>query len=339
MLIAGTVRLLIVKTSSMGDVVHALPVLGDLRRRCPEAEIDWLVEPSFAAIPSLHPAISQVHRLPWRKWRKQLWKPSIWRAMGELRRTLRECRYTAVIDLQGLYKSALWACQAEAPVVGYNAASAREPGATRLYQHTHAVPRDLQAVDRCRHLVAAHFAWNVPSLGPADFGLHSVASGPAHASVPSQPYAVLVPNASRHEKLWPNEHWQAVGRTLLSQGLKPVVLWGSPAEQAMAQAIAQGCEGEVPPYLKVDEAAGLLARARLVVGLDTGFSHLAAALGRPVVGIYCDHEPGLAGLTGSGPVRCLGGKGQRPSLQEVLQALKEVQADQSAEWESGPSSD
>jgi heptosyltransferase-1 len=100
-------------------------------------------------------------------------------------------------------------------------------------------------------------------------------------------------------------------------GWKPLVLWGRPEEQTLAERIAASCDGDVPPFLKVGEMAAVLARAQHVVGLDTGFTHLAAALGRPTLGIYCDHEPGLAGITGSGPVASIGGKGQVPSRNEV----------------------
>lgn len=322
-------RLLIVKTSSMGDVVHALPMATDLQRWLPQVRIDWLVEPAFAALPQLHPAVQQVHRLPWRKWRRALGQRATWSAMAELSQALRQARYDAVIDAQGLLKSALWARRAGAPVVGYDRHSIREPMASLLYAQRYAVDRGLHAVERCRRLAAALAraqGADAPGpqtpLAPPDFGLSAL---PAYEH-PSRPphYAVLIPNASRPEKHWPQPHWQAVGRHLQAQGLSPVVLWGSPAEAEMAQAIAAGCGGWVPPFLTVEEAARLLAGAAVVVGLDTGFAHVAAAVGRPVVGIYCDHEPGLTGITGPAPGASLGGKGQQPALADVMQALNTV---------------
>ena len=137
-------------------------------------------------------------------------------------------------------------------------------------------------------------------------------------------YAVLTPNASRPEKLWPEARWVSVGRRLQDRGWRPVVLWGSNAEQTLAERIAAGCDGEVPPFLRVHEMAAVLAGAQTIVGLDTGFTHLGAALGRPTIGSYCDHEPGLAGVTGAGPVFNVGGKGQVPKLAEV-QALLDRQ--------------
>lgn len=311
-------RLLIVKTSSMGDVVHATPVVNDILRHHPDAEIDWLVEAPFAAIPQMHPGVQRVLPMAWRKWRKELFSASTWRAMGQLRGDLKHGRYDGVLDLQGLVKSVLWARQAGAPVLGYDHDSIREPFAARFYKHTAAVPRELQAVDRCRLLAAAHLGYTVPP-GPPDFGLRA----PATSWQPrSSNYAVLIPNASRREKLWPERHWVSVGRRLLDVGMMPLVLWGRDSEQSQAESIAAGCEGDVPPFLRVGEMAAVLAGAQQVVGLDTGFTHMAAALGRPTLGIYCDHEPGLAGITGPGRVASIGGKGQVPGRAEVLALLE-----------------
>jgi len=314
-------RLLIVKTSSMGDVVHATAVVHDIHQALPGTEIDWLVEPVFADIVRMHPGVRQVLLLPWRKWRKHLLERQTWAAMAQLRQRLRAARYDLVLDLQGLLKSACWARQARAPVAGYDRQSIREPLAALLYARGAAVRRDAQAVWRCRQLVASHLGYALPSTSPV-FELQP--SGPAWQPAPAgpaaeaPPYAVLIPNASRASKHWPVDRWQAVGTVFRNQGRVPVVLWGSASEQLLAQDIAAGCGGQVPPFLKVGEMATLLSAAEQVVGLDTGFTHLAAALGRPTVGIYCDHEPGLAGLSGAGPLASIGGKGQLPELAAVL---------------------
>jgi heptosyltransferase-1 len=314
----GVKRLLIVKTSSMGDVVHALPVVADVLARHPDVQIDWLVEAPFAAIPQLHPGVKRVLPMAWRKWRGQLFKRSTWTAMGALRAELRRETYDAVLDLQGLLKSALWARQAKAPVLGYDRASLREPLAAWAYAFTAAVPRELHAVERCRRLAAAHLGYSLDAGPGPDFGIRPPPPGWA----PRGPYAVLIPNASRPEKLWPERHWVAVGTRLRERGWTPVVLWGRDSEQTLAENIAASCEGDVPPFLKVGEMASVVARAQTVVGLDTGFTHLAAAFGRPTLGIYCDHEPGLAGITGPGRVASIGGKGKVPSRAEVLALLE-----------------
>lgn len=310
-------RVLVVKTSSMGDVVHALPAVSDLLAARPGTEVDWLVEAPFAAIPRLHPGVRRVLPLSWRKWRKSLWSRQTREAMSALRSALRSERYDMVLDLQGLLKSVLWGLQARGPLLGYDRSSIREPLAALFYRRTASVPRTLQAVERNRRLVAAHLGYAMPAT-PPDFGIRV----PAGSWLPPQPCAALIPCASRIEKLWPEAHWIALGQRLLGAGLAPIVVWGSADERARAERIAAACGGAVPPYLNVADMAAVLGAARQVVGLDTGFSHLAAAFGQPTIGIYCDHEPGLAGITGPGAVASLGGKGQVPSLDAVLAQLE-----------------
>jgi heptosyltransferase-1 len=304
-------------------VVHALPAVSDMRSALPGIEIDWLVEAPFAAIPRLHPGVRRVLPLAWRKWRKRLWAADTRAAIAVLRSELKRERYDLVLDLQGLLKSALWGLQANGPLAGYDRSSIREPLAARLYARRAAVARDLQAVERNRRLAAAHLGYAMPDT-PPQFGIRAPAGG-WHVNAPS---GALIPCASRAEKLWPEAHWIALGRRLVAAGLIPVVVWGSDEERLRAERIAAGCAGALPPFLSVADMAAVLGSARVVIGLDTGFSHLAAALGRPTVGIYCDHEPGLAGITGPGPVVSLGGKAQVPSLEAVMGALETLLAAQ-----------
>lgn len=313
-------RILIVKTSSMGDVVHALPAISDLAAALPNVQIDWLVEKGFAAMPQQHRAVNRVITLQWRKWRKSLRSPDTRAALRQWRAEMAQTPYDLVIDLQGLLKSAAFACFASGPRAGYDRHSIREPLAALLYARTAHVRKDLHAIDRCRQLMAQLMGYGLPST-PPDFGLR--ANPQAWVPGPGA-FAVLIPCASRPEKAWPEAHWVAMGHMLRARQLQVAVLWGSPAEQALAQSIASAIGGHVPPFLTVAQAADTLAQAAVVVGLDTGMTHLAAAHGRPTVGIYCDHEPGLAGLRGSGPVLSLGGKGRVPTLADVQSALEQV---------------
>jgi len=321
-------RVLIVKTSSMGDVVHALPAISDMARAIPGIQIDWVVEKGFSAMPAQHRAVQRVIPLQWRKWRKSLRSAETRAALAHWRAEMRRERYDLVIDLQGLLKSALFACFANGPRAGYDRHSIREPLASLFYGRTGHVSRELHAVDRCRALAAQLLGYPLPNT-PPDFGLQA----DPHAWTPASdsgeaaaPFAALIPCASRPEKLWPHADWVAVGQALKAKGWQVAIFWGSPEEQQRAQALAADLGGSVPPFLTVAQAADTLAQAQVVIGLDTGMSHLAAAHGRPTVGIYCDHEPGLAGLRGSGPVVSLGGKGQVPSRDAVLDAISQVLA-------------
>ncbi|MCL4744793.1 MAG: lipopolysaccharide heptosyltransferase I [Burkholderiaceae bacterium] len=312
-------RVLLVKTSSMGDVVHALPAASDMVRQIPGLELDWLVEAPFAAIPRMHAGVRRVIPMAWRKWRKRLGTPETWRAIGELRRGLRRERYDLVLDLQGLVKSALWGLQARGPLAGYDRHSAREALAALCYTRRSPVSRELHAIERCRRLAAAQLGYPMPACAP-EFGI----AAPTGQWRPGADHAVLIPCASKAVKMWPEANWIELGRRFARHGWLPVVLWGSEPERQTAQRIAAGCAGVVPPFLSVSDCAAVLGGAAAIVGLDTGFSHLGAALGRPTVGIYCDHEPGLTGITGGARVASIGGKGAPPSLAAV-QALVEDQ--------------
>ncbi|SEL42633.1 heptosyltransferase-1 [Roseateles sp. YR242] len=330
-----SVRVLVVKTTSMGDVVHTLPAVEDLLRVHPDARIDWLVETPFAAIPLLHPGVNRVICQAWRQWRKALGQRATWQALKEARRQVRATPYDLVIDFQGLVKSACWALQARGHRVGFGIGSSREALASVCYHQQVTVPRAMQAVERYRRLMAAALGRSFDASLPARFGL-AVPSECAWQP-PARPYAVLMPCASRVEKLWPLPHWLAVARQLREAGLSLVVLWGNPAEEQLARQLASPSGAEVPPLLDVRACASIIAEACLAVGLDTGFTHLAAAYGLPTVGLYCDHDPHLAGLTGSDPARVysLGGKGRPPDVNDVQVAVALALAQSSSTQRGG----
>ena len=299
--------------------MHTMPAISDIARAHPAATIDWLIEASFAALPLMHPAVRQSIPISWRRWRKSLFAADTRAALSAARAMLRAERYDWVIDLQGLVKSALWATQARGPRAGFAADSAREPLATLFYSQRATVDKNLHAIERSRRLAAAHLGYHLD--GPPRFGL----TAPSGLWGPSQPrYGVLIPGASRPEKLWPEASWITVAKALQARGLTVVWFWGSPAEGERARRLADAAGGEVPPFLTVKDASAVLAGACLCVGLDTGFTHLAAAFGVDTLGIYCDHEPGLVGIIGAGTVVSLGGRGQVPPVDRVLERLNDL---------------
>ena len=309
-------RILLVKTSSLGDVVHNLPIINDLRRHCPDVQIDWLVEEGFAAIPALHPGVSDVIPLAIRRWRKHLLNGATWRQIGDLRRRLRANNYDAVLDTQGLLKSAVFARGAAATRHGYDRNSAREPLAACAYTHTHTVSKALHAVERNRQLAAAAFAY--PLSGPCDYGIQAA---PLLAPwLPTDlPYAVLLTATSRDDKLWPEAHWLALGRQLAEKGLRCILPGGSATERARAERIAAAIGGVAAPALDITTLAQLIAGAHLVVGVDTGLTHLGAALGKPTLAIFCATDPGLTGVYAAQPVVNLGGVDQPPTPTQVME--------------------
>src|SRR5688572_16390550 len=267
--------ILFVKTSSLGDVVHHCPAVSDAARALPGAAIDWVVEAPFAAVAAMHPAVRRVIPVAVRRWRSALWKPSVWSELAQWRRELRAERYDAVVDTQSLVKSALISRAALGRRHGMDRASARESLAASFYDVNHAVPRGLHAVERNRLLTAS--ALQYPKRDALDYGLRI-------PGAEKSGYIVLLTMTSRADKLWPEARWIELGRGLRAPTVLP---WGSAAERARAERIASAIGGTVPPRRNLQEISQLFAAARCVVGMDTGLTHLAAALGAPTVGIYC----------------------------------------------------
>jgi heptosyltransferase-1 len=315
-------NILLIKTSSLGDVVHNLPVVSDIRARFPNARIDWAVEEAYCGIVGMHPGVHRTIPVALRRWRGNPFKGAHWREFGQFRRALAGRRYDCVIDTQGLIKSALLARAASGTRHGYAGASAREPLAAKFYDVTHAVPRDLHAVVRNRRLAALALGYVLPTA--LDYGI--AVAPDADATLP-RPYCVLLHATSRADKLWPEPAWERLAAELARQGCASVLPWGDEAERARSERIARSLpQAVVPPALGIPGIAGLLAGAKAVIGVDTGLTHLAVALGRPVVALYCGTRPGLTGVY-AGPdarVRNLGDAGVVPDLDEVLAALHEV---------------
>jgi heptosyltransferase-1 len=311
-------RILIVKTSSLGDVIHALPVVSDLRREYPDYAIDWCVEESFAAIPRLHPAVDRVIPVAVRRWRSHLLSPATWREIRESRQRLRTKAYDVVLDLQGLLKSALIARQARGPICGYAAEAAREPLAARFYDAVFAIPKVVHAVERNRWLAAA--ALEMPLEMPLDYG---IAAEPLAAPwLPGTPYAVCLTATSRDDKLWPEARWIALGAAFHAAGIAAVLPAGSAVERERAERLAAAIPGAVvAPPLDIAQIAGLVAGSVGAIGVDTGLTHLAAALGKPTVALYTATDPGLTGVLGTGPFRNLGGKAEIPDETAVFNAF------------------
>jgi heptosyltransferase I len=315
------VRVLVVRVTSMGDVVLTLPAITDMAANIPGLKIDWLVEKPFAPIAAMHPGVDTVIPVQWRKWRKSFHLANTRAAWKNFRAQVRLEPYDMVLDFQGqIAKSIILGKQARGPMVGFGWNGLREPLSSLFYTKKANISRSLHLVPRSRNLAAQLCGYALPTSAP-DYGIQAPKADwlPGHA-----PFAVLIPGASRPEKLWPNHHWVEIGRRLKQLGFELAILWGSPGEQQMAQALAQECAAKVPPFLTVAQAAGLLQSAHLVIGLDTGFTHLAVALNRPTVGIYCDFDPRLAGLMGRNYTASIGGVATIPSLEQIQSALSDA---------------
>ncbi|GAB4510515.1 MAG: lipopolysaccharide heptosyltransferase I [Sulfuricaulis sp.] len=317
-------RLLIIKTSSLGDVIHNLPAISDIVSHAPGAEIDWIVEEAFAEIPKLHPRVRRVIPVALRRWRRQLLSPATWRDMARFRRELKAETYDKVIDTQGLVKSAWLARMARGPSCGQDKASAREPLAASFYDHRFHVLRGRHAVERNRDLAAQALGYSLPQT-PPDYGIRAPQASFSFA-VPEK-FMIGLHATSRESKRWPVAHWVALGRELEGRGIALLLPWGSAEEEQHAHQISQSLKNAtVLPRLSLRDLAAFMGRAQAVVGVDTGLVHLAAALGRPTVAIYTDTSPVLTGVvtTDASRVRNLGNVGRVPEPQAVRQALTEL---------------
>lgn len=313
-------RVLLVKLSSLGDVIHQLPALTDLRHHRPDVLVDWAVEEAYAPLVSLHPAVTRAIPAALRRLRKHPGALDAWRQLGVLLQGLRRSRYARVIDSQGLLKSALVARAAHGPRHGYDPASIREPAASWLLDVRVAVSRQRHAADRIRALFGLLFGYT--PAGPADYGLGNVRlARPEWA--PAAPYVVGLHATSRDDKRWDAREWAALSDLLGRAGFCIVFPWGSAGEREAAEQLAANTpDAMVAPPLTLIEAAGLLRHAVAVVGVDTGLAHLAAALGTPTVGVYVATKPGLTGLMAGGTLANLGGPGAPPTASEVMAALR-----------------
>jgi heptosyltransferase I len=318
--------ILLVKTSSLGDVVHNLPVASDIHAAFPDARIDWVVEEDFAVIPGLHGAVREVIPAAVRRWRSRWWQRGTRAEISAFLRRLRARTYDAVIDTQGLLKSALIARAARGTRFGLDWKSSREP-LSLFFDRTFGVARTLHAVERNRTLAAEALEYGMGA--GVDYGLRAPAVESAWR--PPRHYAVLLHATSAAAKLWPEACWGELGEYFQRRGICPVLPWGSAAERDRSERIAARLPGAtVPPALRLDEAAALLARAQAVIGVDTGLTHLAAALGAPTIGIYCATDPAATGIYGCARARNVGGMGQVPSIDEATAALDSLFGAQSS---------
>ena len=303
-------RLLVVKTSSLGDVIHALPAVTDAMHAIPGLRVDWLVEHSFAEIPRWHPAVDAVIPVAVRRWRAMpfsLRRDPIWRSF---RAALHDRHYDLVLDAQGLVKSALLARFAHGPKAGFDFRSVREPLAALSYRHRYAVTRDLHAVTRLRALFAAALGYPLPAT-TADYGL-VVAAEPPTESVPALLFFHGTTWASKH---WPERYWLALAQRAVAAGYQVWLPWGNDDEKARAERLASAADAiKVLPRSSLTELAIKLQQVHAVVAVDTGLGHLAAALGVPSVSLYGATNPALTSTHGRGQIHLAAQFGCSPCL-------------------------
>lgn len=313
---------LLVKTSSLGDVIHALPAVSDMKAAEPDLHIEWVVEESLVAIPRLHAGVAVVIPVALRRWRRSFWRRTARPEISAFLGRMRARPYDAVIDAQGLFKSAVISLAARGERHGLDFHSAREPLGL-FYHHTYRVGWDLHAVERNRELMSRALGYTRDAA--CNYGINAAAR--TFGWLTGGAYAVLLHATSGDYKLWPETDWVSLAGALNARGVRCVLTWGDARERERSVRLAaQMRDAVVAPALGFDELAGLFAGAHAVVGVDTGLTHLAAALGVPTVGIYCGTDPAATGIYGCARARNLGGIALPPPARAVIAAIEALAA-------------
>lgn len=346
-----TPKILVVKLSSLGDVLHTLPIVWDMRRRLPNAQIDWVVEEAY--VPLLSPlqttdelsGIDRIIPIALRRWRRSLFSRHTWHEFFAMRQLLQATSYDMILETQGLIKSALICALAKksqkAIVAGLGNAtlySGYEPLARLFYAQSVQVPKECHAIDRARLVMSSAFDWPPlkresapPQFYPTAFlntlpKLANLSINSPHITTNGEvPYVVCFHSTARAAKRWSNESWIELGKSLSQSGYHLIFPWGNAAEREISQSIANHIPGAIVPRgFSIQEVYSLVAHAALIVGVDTGLTHLAAVLGKPTVEIYCDSPRWKTEGYWSNQIANHGDIQKPPTVTEVLDTCRRL---------------
>jgi heptosyltransferase-1 len=315
-------RVLIVKMSSMGDIIHALPAVSDAADALPGIQFDWVAEEAFLEIPTWHQNVNQVIPIALRRWRKKPWQATL--QQHEVKRfykQLRQQHYDKVIDAQGSIKSAVITRLSHGYRVGMDKNSVREVFADLAYQEKFSVPRKQHAINRVRQLFARALGYPLPASSP----YYGIAKNRLHAVKLELPenYFVVVPNASCPMKCWPEASWTLLLEKTKQAGIPVVIPWGNEEERKRVMRIrGNNPSVTVLPFLCLSEIASVLSQAKAAVCVDTGLGHLTAALAIPAITLYGSTDPYLIGTVGPSQIHLQALDHQTISVETVWQALK-----------------
>jgi len=310
------VRVLVVKMSSLGDVIHTLPALTDAAAALPGIQFDWVVEEAFAEIPAWHHAVDRVIPVALRRWRKRPLRYLTGPEWRTTRASLRDRNYDAVVDAQGLLKSAVISRMVGAPHYGMDKTTVRKRLAALAYEHCVHVSKDMHAVERIRLLFARALAYPLPD-GPGDYGVEDrVAPGEEKCS----PGLLFFHGSSRTEKLWPEDRWVALAELAQEAGYRVWLPWGNEEEHQRAMRIAgRASAALVLPRQSLSELAAMLQTVSGAVAVDTGLGHLSAVFAVPTVSLYGPTSTRLIGTRGRNQVHL-----QSPMLADPVTGAAEL---------------
>lgn len=310
----------------MGDVIHTLPALTDAQKAIPNIQFDWVVEQPFAEIPKWHGAVNQVIPIAIRRWRKNLFSAQTWQAWKSYKQQLQATQYDAIIDAQGLLKSAVLVTRlAHGTKYGYDKRSAREGLSSCFYDKTFDIPYQQHAVERIRKLFAMALGYNLPTT-VGDYGIADKFAKNLANPTACNPYIVAIHATTREDKHWQEAYWVELLQQLSDQGIAIHLPWGNDKEKTRAERLAQVSPlVKVLPKLTLAELALEIAGAKGVVSVDTGLSHLTAALDKPNVILYGATDPRLIGAYGKNQLYLESSSMEKIQPMAVLNKLKSFQ--------------
>ena len=288
-------KVCVIKTSSMGDIIHTLPALTDAQIAIPNLSIDWVVEENFAEIPRWHSAVKQIIPIALRRWRKSPFSAKTKKEWKSYRTLLQVNQYDAVIDAQGLFKSAFFVTRlANGVKHGYDRKSIREPIASLFYDKKYAISYQQHAVERIRQLFAQALSYPLPKgKGDYDIARHCISADSI------DPYVIFFHSTTRDEKHWPEHEWRNLIEKLTALSVQVRLPWGNEKEKARAERLVSGLpHAMILPKLSLNELADQITNAKAVVSVDTGLAHLTAALDKPNITLYGATDPTLIGCYG-----------------------------------------
>jgi heptosyltransferase-1 len=294
-------RILLIKMSSMGDVFHTFPALSDAQANVPNLTVDWVVEEAFAEIPSWHPVVDKVYPIELRRWRKTPFSSKTRSEIKAFFEEINRTQYDLVLDAQGLYKSLWVAKKIEAPVYGMDFSSVREPLVSLFYNHKIYVEKAQHAITRLRELFSKALNYSISPASPIAYGLNTSDWKRPDLPWQAEPYMVFLHGTTWDTKCWPEEYWRELLQKICQVGYKVILPWGSKEEQERSYRLQQGYEDctWVPEQLiSLNDITRMLKFSKVVVSVDTGLSHVAAALDVPMVVLYRVTDPRLVGVQG-----------------------------------------
>lgn len=294
-------RVLIIKMSSMGDIIHTLPAVTDAIIAIPHIQFDWVVEEAFTEIPKWHKQVQQIIPIALRRWRKNIWSAIQDGEIKQFYTQLRAQEYDFVLDAQGSVKSAITTRLSRGRRLGMDKDSVRESLAYLAYQQTFSVPWQQHAIHRSRQLFAKALKYPLPETLP-DYEINKENLSQTKIELPKD-YLIFIPNTSSPTKHWPNHSWFLLLEEMTRQGVSVFIPWGNEDERENANRLAnKNPLAQVLPYLNLNEMAAVISHAKAVVAVDTGLSHLSAALEVPTIVLYGPTNPEWIGTIG--PSQC-----------------------------------